>query len=471
MATGRRTRIAACLALTVSAASLHAQQSRQKGHSQQFATGTTAITVDVVVRNKHGAPVVDLTKADFELLEDGVRQDVADMTLVAPPGGAEAGADSKRDRSDKPGSHANPGPTTVAAPTFVALVFDRLSPEARNLAYRGAQAYLSTQDENDFAGVFLSDLSLVTIQPYQGGTPLATLPITPDATGRIQELGQLPLASLPPGAYGLELTITGGPAPVTRRAEFTVAPQAGPMAELNFGPTYSGQPNPRTPGTPNRGTPRTENPRTWEPQNREPEIENLGTREPAEPREPSSLLHRCRIERRRIVGRALRHRWRRRLVLLEEQRAQHATEGPENDPDDEHEHEPDHQADNRPCGPVLKAVEHVPHFGRHLVGPFHHPLHHPHLQRAGDEHQGNGDDYVDHGADHAGQQADDRAVPRGDWRLLTLLQQIRGDHPAGDHPKAAAVPDADDREGRQDPHEKAAEDDGLESRGLHTARV
>ncbi len=48
-----------------------------------FAAGATAITVDVVVRDRHGKPVTDLKKDDFELLEDGVRQDIGDMTLVA----------------------------------------------------------------------------------------------------------------------------------------------------------------------------------------------------------------------------------------------------------------------------------------------------------------------------------------------------------------------------------------------------
>jgi hypothetical protein len=36
-----------------------------------FATSTTAVVVDVVVRDEKGAPVLDLKPADFELLEDG----------------------------------------------------------------------------------------------------------------------------------------------------------------------------------------------------------------------------------------------------------------------------------------------------------------------------------------------------------------------------------------------------------------
>ena len=108
-----------------------------------FATAATAITVDVVVRDRHGKPVTDLKKEDFELLEDGVRQDVGDMTAVgvADQKGA---AGPNFNSASSAGSHLTgkpvETPAVVAAPTFVALVFDRLSPEARALAYKGAQA-------------------------------------------------------------------------------------------------------------------------------------------------------------------------------------------------------------------------------------------------------------------------------------------------------------------------------------------
>src|SRR4051812_19835110 len=45
---------------------------------QSFGTATTAITVDVVVQDKRHKPVTDLARADFELTEDGVRQDLAE---------------------------------------------------------------------------------------------------------------------------------------------------------------------------------------------------------------------------------------------------------------------------------------------------------------------------------------------------------------------------------------------------------
>jgi hypothetical protein len=59
----------------------------------------------------------------------------------------------------------------------------------------------------------------------QNGRTLATLPLTldaPDANGRIQQVGQIPLASIPRGSYEVTLTVSGGAVPIERTAMFTV---------------------------------------------------------------------------------------------------------------------------------------------------------------------------------------------------------------------------------------------------------
>src|SRR5262249_62004879 len=43
--------------------------------------GTAEVTLDVVVRDKKGRPVKDLTASDFEIYEDGVRQQVESFRL------------------------------------------------------------------------------------------------------------------------------------------------------------------------------------------------------------------------------------------------------------------------------------------------------------------------------------------------------------------------------------------------------
>jgi len=140
-------------------------QARQD--AQRFGTATTAVVIDVVVRDARGRPVTDLTRADFELLEDGVPQELGDVTRVGVADTtATRGARTAAAGQSIPTAKSHPSPKSVAAPTFVALVFDRLTPEARALAHKGALAYLDTSQKDDFAGVFVSDMSLVPIQTY-----------------------------------------------------------------------------------------------------------------------------------------------------------------------------------------------------------------------------------------------------------------------------------------------------------------
>ena len=137
----------------------------QSPAQRPFETGTAGVVVDVVVRDGGGNPVTDLQKDDFELFEDGVRQEIADLTIVRPGREAQRSAPTGGSAPSRAPS-APDAPRTVTSPSFVALVFDRLSPEARALAHKGALAYLETAQGDDFAGVFLSDRSLVTIQTY-----------------------------------------------------------------------------------------------------------------------------------------------------------------------------------------------------------------------------------------------------------------------------------------------------------------
>ena len=140
-----------------------APNSPQPQPQPTFAAGGTAVVVDAVVRDKGGKPITDLKAADFELLEDGVPQTIGDVALVAPPPSSETPS------ANLPASVAaapNVSSRPVVAPTFVALVFDRLSPEARSLATKGAMSYLDTSRDNDFAGVFVVDNALQTIQTY-----------------------------------------------------------------------------------------------------------------------------------------------------------------------------------------------------------------------------------------------------------------------------------------------------------------
>ena len=60
------------------------QQGQPLGVPQQpiFRAGVTFITTDVIVRDRNGQFVADLTEDDFAVLEDGVLQEVTSLTLV-----------------------------------------------------------------------------------------------------------------------------------------------------------------------------------------------------------------------------------------------------------------------------------------------------------------------------------------------------------------------------------------------------
>ncbi len=142
------------------------QEPSAVAQTKPFAAGAAAVVVDAVVRDRNGKPVTDLRKEDFELFEDGVRQDIGDVTVMGMPGGSGSRVLAAAGPKGTPSQTETATTSNGATPSFLAIVFDRLSVEARGAAYRGALAYLDTLHENDFAAVYLADLSLTTIQPY-----------------------------------------------------------------------------------------------------------------------------------------------------------------------------------------------------------------------------------------------------------------------------------------------------------------
>ena len=153
----------------VAAANADQQQTAQRTAGSEKA-GVTAVLVDVVVRDKKGMPVRDLQQSDFEILEDGASQAVGSFTpifeaeasmgaapvVTAAPVAAGTGAE---------GTGAIP-PAAKATP-ITALVFDRLSPEGRQLAVKAARAYVSEKDPlPSMMGVFGVDLAFTSYASF-----------------------------------------------------------------------------------------------------------------------------------------------------------------------------------------------------------------------------------------------------------------------------------------------------------------
>jgi VWFA-related protein len=135
--------------------------------------GVTAVLVDIVVRDKKGMPVRDLQQSEFEILEDGAAQTVGSFTPifdaevspatapgVATPAPVAAGRSTGADGTGAAQAAAKMTPIT-------ALVFDRLSPEGRQLAVNAARAYVSEKDPlPSMMGVFGVDLAFTPYAPF-----------------------------------------------------------------------------------------------------------------------------------------------------------------------------------------------------------------------------------------------------------------------------------------------------------------
>ena len=126
------------------------------------------VRLDVVVKDKKGRPIKDLKNTDFEVLEDGVPQKVESFRFVSREAAA-ISSETKENKAEGPGVTATPGKRST--PTVTALVFDRLSPEARSLARKAGLAYADEGMANGgFTGVFGIDQALRTVQNFTDDT-------------------------------------------------------------------------------------------------------------------------------------------------------------------------------------------------------------------------------------------------------------------------------------------------------------
>lgn len=136
--------------------------------TESFSAGATAILVDVVVRDRRGRPVLDLTADDFAIFEDAVRQKIGSFSVIERAGGIGIKV-GRRVSSPAVTDTRSPAAASPAAPErpAIAIVFDALRPEALALAQRAALSYLPmTGDSDARVGVFASEPGLRVLQPY-----------------------------------------------------------------------------------------------------------------------------------------------------------------------------------------------------------------------------------------------------------------------------------------------------------------
>jgi VWFA-related protein len=128
------------------------------------------VRLDVVVKDKKGRQIPDLKATDFEVFEDGVPQKIQSFRFVTR--GIGGGESESKDKLGVESSNSTPAPAR-STPTVTALVFDRLSPEARALARKAGLAYAQEgTGPGGFTGVFGIDQSLRTVQTFTDNTQL-----------------------------------------------------------------------------------------------------------------------------------------------------------------------------------------------------------------------------------------------------------------------------------------------------------
>src|SRR5574341_316803 len=115
--------------ITICTALIAAANGRAQG--PRFRADTSAIVVDVIVRDKSGRPVVDLQREDFEILEDGVKQDII---VFEPPSGTFGTSRTESSSSTRGSEQTDPRPRQTQS--YAALVFGRLSAQGRLAAVK-----------------------------------------------------------------------------------------------------------------------------------------------------------------------------------------------------------------------------------------------------------------------------------------------------------------------------------------------
>lgn len=125
-------------------------------------TTRAGVLIDATVVDRKRQPVLDLRPDEFELTEEGTRQQILSVTLVhggvaraagpLPPAPIEEPAPASGTAGSATPEPADSTARVESSPSVTAILLDRLSPEARPLAHRAASEYASTLTPSDYAG-------------------------------------------------------------------------------------------------------------------------------------------------------------------------------------------------------------------------------------------------------------------------------------------------------------------------------
>lgn len=152
------------------------------GASDSLKVGVSEVLLDIIATDKRGRQIKDLKAEEFEIYEDGVKQQITSLRqveaedsatgepLAAPTGTLPAALDPLRQVR------------------LVTLVFDQLGLEARQLAQRAALDFLETElKQNVFVAVFKIDLRLTILQQFTNNRELLRKAVELATTGTFNQ--------------------------------------------------------------------------------------------------------------------------------------------------------------------------------------------------------------------------------------------------------------------------------------------
>ncbi len=139
---------------------------------QAVKIGTAEVQLDIVVKDKKGRFQRDLKLEDFEVFEDGAKQNIESFRLVSRGGEVKAEESATAPRPAVVTAEVAKTKRAESSVSAVALVFDRLSQDGRRRAQLSAQSYVGDGEQNNYVGVFLINLNLNTLQTYTTDTAL-----------------------------------------------------------------------------------------------------------------------------------------------------------------------------------------------------------------------------------------------------------------------------------------------------------
>ena len=144
--------------------------------------GVSEVLLDIIATDKKGRQIRDLKAEEFEVYEDGVKQQITSLRQVEAE-------DSVTGEPIVPSAGTlSPALDPLRQIRLVTLVFDQLGLEARQLAQRAALDFLETElKQNVFVAVFKIDLRLTILQQFTSNRDLLRKAVDLATTGTFNQ--------------------------------------------------------------------------------------------------------------------------------------------------------------------------------------------------------------------------------------------------------------------------------------------